>query len=420
MLPLKNLNIKKKWLVLGFAISFLLAEIFLRFFSPYKIVTSIVVKDPIFGYLHKSNVTTQYLMDDRFFQIHINQQGLRQPNDIVEKSPDEFRILFLGDSTLFGWGVNYEDTFFAHLQKRVKVAFPDKKITLLNAGHGGWGEQQMVAFFELRGINFSPDMVVLVMGPQDVEDNRQVPIYLENGDDSELSALSVPKNIGNRSFFANHVPLYDWLSFNSMVLQLVRLPAIAVTQKYGIAKTKLKFWLAGQGLPSSIQPNISPTDPFEGFNITKKLFSKLNVMCSRNKISLLVTNIGHGSYTTGSFFGMEQKFFEKEKISYIDLLPILHPKLNANPEAIFRKNDTHYTEYGNELYANTLWPFFKRELQRELKKRKPSELDLLRAQNRDNKTEVLAGDLRQNNLNPSSSLPPGAKLVTSKSKKKKL
>lgn len=49
--------------------------------------------------------------------VHINAHGTRGPEFQIEKPPGTFRILSLGDSRTFGWGVADEDTYSRRLEQ---------------------------------------------------------------------------------------------------------------------------------------------------------------------------------------------------------------------------------------------------------------------------------------------------------------
>ncbi len=65
--------------------------------------------------------------------VRINAKGLRGP-EIPESNPDPFRILCLGDSITFGWGVEEINTYPAQLQSILMEEHPDTPIEVINAG----------------------------------------------------------------------------------------------------------------------------------------------------------------------------------------------------------------------------------------------------------------------------------------------
>ncbi len=91
--------------------------------------------------------------------VEISKQGLR--NEIVKtpKPKDAFRILALGDSFTFGWGVNLEDTWVKMLENKLQI--PGKKVEVINAGMSGADlmlEMQICRAYKWR---FDPDLILI-------------------------------------------------------------------------------------------------------------------------------------------------------------------------------------------------------------------------------------------------------------------
>ena len=99
--------------------------------------------------------------------VHTNSQGLRAPSDFARPKPkDVFRILLLGDSQTFGWGVDHEQTYGAVLERTLN-ARPKKKrrVEVVNTGVPGYNAAQEAEVLRLRGLSFEPDCVfVLFIG----------------------------------------------------------------------------------------------------------------------------------------------------------------------------------------------------------------------------------------------------------------
>jgi len=70
-------------------------------------------------------------------RVHINSIGLRSPEIAVPKPPGTKRVLVLGDSVAFGWGVAEEETFSRRLERalRPQLACP---VEVVDAGVTGY------------------------------------------------------------------------------------------------------------------------------------------------------------------------------------------------------------------------------------------------------------------------------------------
>jgi len=91
--------------------------------------------------------------------IAVNSLGLRGPETTVRKPPGTFRILAVGDSFTFGFGVEAEESFVALLQEKLR----DQGLAVesLNAGTPGVGVTDEFAWLKRYGLDMEPDLVVL-------------------------------------------------------------------------------------------------------------------------------------------------------------------------------------------------------------------------------------------------------------------
>ena len=96
------------------------------------------------------------------WQMHLNNLGLRDPEDVVAKTPNERRILLLGDSIVFGYEVGFEDTCGEQLERMLNDSErQDLVYRVLNAGVLGYNTVQEARLFRLKGTRLDPDVVVV-------------------------------------------------------------------------------------------------------------------------------------------------------------------------------------------------------------------------------------------------------------------
>jgi GDSL-like lipase/acylhydrolase family protein len=92
--------------------------------------------------------------------VTINDSGFRDRAHAKEKPPGVVRILGLGDSFMFGWGVQEDETFLKELETRLQGRI-DRSVETINTGVPGWGLNQYYLFLKQAGMQLSPDLVVL-------------------------------------------------------------------------------------------------------------------------------------------------------------------------------------------------------------------------------------------------------------------
>ena len=94
--------------------------------------------------------------------IHINSQGTRGPEFQTKKPAGTIRILSLGDSRTFGWGLTDEETYSRRLERLLQAHVGGgKQVEVINAGVDAWSYPQMLVYFRDIGLKYQPDFVVL-------------------------------------------------------------------------------------------------------------------------------------------------------------------------------------------------------------------------------------------------------------------
>jgi lysophospholipase L1-like esterase len=96
--------------------------------------------------------------------VRINENGLRDRRHSYERQNDIERILVLGDSFAWGYGVEESERFSQLLEKSLDVE-------VINAGVSGYSTDQELLWYKNEGIKYETDLVILVIAGNDVGDN---------------------------------------------------------------------------------------------------------------------------------------------------------------------------------------------------------------------------------------------------------
>jgi len=146
------------------------------------------VADPKLSFAHRPNSHGFFMGVD----VQINSQGLRDHEYSPTKPAGVYRIMLLGDSTTFGWGVPLSETAAKILERNLNAEhLPGyDRVEALNAGVGNYDTVQEVTYYKTRGRAFHPDLVVLVYF---INDPEPVPVERKGFlvDSSYLIAFSV-------------------------------------------------------------------------------------------------------------------------------------------------------------------------------------------------------------------------------------
>ncbi len=90
-----------------------------------------------------------------------NSIGLRSPEVSCQKPPGSWRVLLLGDSTIYGHGVKEPDTLRSRLEAALRKATGADRIDVVNGGVPGFSSHQSLGLFRQLDGCIQPDVVVI-------------------------------------------------------------------------------------------------------------------------------------------------------------------------------------------------------------------------------------------------------------------
>ena len=174
----------------GCLAGFLLGEVALRVIFPGYVPSAGIERnffcqfDGEIGWVPLPNISGQHQRHGFSAFVHQNQFGLRGPNSMArEKNSTRKRTLVLGDSYVWGYGVDQQWVF-------TEPNVHHSETELINFGVSGYGTDQEYLLYLREGVLFDVDEVVLVVTPyNDVENNladeqyRHVKPYFTQSDD---------------------------------------------------------------------------------------------------------------------------------------------------------------------------------------------------------------------------------------------
>jgi len=155
-------------------LTLLVCEIALRYLYPQGGQPLIYDFDASLGHRMRAGVDLVQVWDnhENVSRVRTNSLGLRGAEIPRAKAPGEERILVLGDSYAFGYGVGDEDTFAAVLERELNAEPGGRRVVVANAGVSSYGTaQELLRYRELHSI-VHPDVTVLTFFiGNDVHDN---------------------------------------------------------------------------------------------------------------------------------------------------------------------------------------------------------------------------------------------------------
>ncbi len=94
--------------------------------------------------------------------VHVNAHGTRGPEFADAKPAGTIRILSLGDSRTFGWGVSDAESYSGRLESLLQQrAGEGERVEVINAGVNAWSFPQLLVFFREIGSAWHPDFAIV-------------------------------------------------------------------------------------------------------------------------------------------------------------------------------------------------------------------------------------------------------------------
>ena len=330
----------------------LLAELALVLFHPQKIrVTGAVVNffvqyDPDLGWVNRKGAGGELRPPDDSLpptKITINAEGFRGKVVQVPKAKGRKRILFLGDSNTFGYGVD-EGTRFSNLLERRLDGYDT-----VNLGVFGYGTDQEAILFEREGVRFEPDLVIVAFSPGDLNDNRssidtgvsKPYCTLENGR-IKLNNVPVPQP-GTRTLMKQGTPFGQILYRNS---HLYRLVAERLNE-------------SRMFMPDSV----FEMSEGEGMQVTMAILEGMSRVCRENGSRFAVLLLSHGAWIEASakkrqqdvgYYPVLARMLAGRGIKVIDTTEKFVEETAKGRKLFFDRDPVHLNAEGNRVAAEIL------------------------------------------------------------------
>ncbi|MFH1761186.1 MAG: SGNH/GDSL hydrolase family protein [bacterium] len=342
----KNVCERILLILLGFIVSFILAELILRGIESYhykkpskrilrefnnKIYVDERDKTYVFG--HKPNVAVKMEIDSHKFSFHTNHHGLREKKDYhrLKKS-----IIFLGDSVIEGDLVDNEETIDEIFEKNTKAVS-------LNFGVGSSNTVHEYYFLKNKYQSYyNTKLIVLGFCLNDFEQNY----YLRYFDPS----------IGNWRLYK-----YIDQGINS------KRAAFSGIFKNLLKKSKFISLIYSFAYKNILRQEAANAPPYGYDNVSA--LGKLYTESYINKIKQYADNIGAGfvvaifpqecqlSASYNNYRRMQDVLIEilvKNGIRFIDLFDIFRAGYSSEPNIRLYNDDTHPNKKGNLLAGEYL------------------------------------------------------------------
>lgn len=269
-------------------------------------------------------------------QVTINHQGTRGP-EIAPKQPGELRILSLGESTTFGVNVSDNETYSADLEALLRGDYPNRPITVINAGVSAYSSFQSLLFLEERGLAMQPDVVLFYH-----EVNDYLPSSLRDASNNEVGALMTDRQLYESRGQRLHRALMDWSALYRWASYAAAQAKIRKFDRPGADNPLVTIGLPGYQLPKLLKPaeGASATAPENekalGRRVTEEErqanLERLQTLTKERGIQLVLL---HPSYRDSTLHEcLLTRFAGEHHVLMFETFPSLHPP-GVPPRSIF-------------------------------------------------------------------------------------
>jgi lysophospholipase L1-like esterase len=321
------------------------------------------------GYRLKPGASAHFKTTDFETDIVINSSGTRGP-EIPAKPAGEKRIAVIGDSLVLSVQVQYNQTFCALLEKRLNDhrTPAEPRYRVINAGVQGYGPVEELNFYERVVKPLQPDVVLVAVyvGNDAIEAFDSGSKILPAG---ASGATGAPADSSVRtSRGPSRWPL--WLrriTRRSMVLQIVRLRATTLAERFGEARPidrALTLYLP-----------TAPPDIVRGLSVTRECLSRIAAdAASRGARTGIVLLPARFQVASDDYANLDQivrdsgyqmvrdagterfrQALEGIGVPIMDALPVLRG--STDRENVFFKTTAHLTPAGHQVMASALEQF---------------------------------------------------------------
>jgi hypothetical protein len=363
-------------------------EAALRAFRPqgFPFLSGLLVEDPVVGTRHLPNARSRMASQGGAdVPVRINSRGYRD-REYDWASPRGFRILGLGDSFAFGFGVEEEETYLDRLERMLD----GRQVEVVNAGLAGMGTDNEARLLAADGPALRPDLVLVgffvgndlvdvLTGPRRTRLEDGLPVLPDGFVERWFRELQpgriLPEPLARSTQgLGLPIPFKGVLRRHSHAYRFV-------SGRVGLLRRRAQ----GESAPRAAAPRFTPfhlqafclkrypPEFEEAWSRTRGLLREMKAWCDGHGATLAVTVIPAAAQVdperwdeTRRRYGLRDEDFDLEKphrlmeafgaesgIPVIDLLPALRAARSTGGPLYFT-TDIHWTPRGHAVAADEI------------------------------------------------------------------
>lgn len=281
--------------------------------------------------------------------VKTNSLGFRDEEIPLDKQPDEFRILCLGDSVTFGYRLEEPQTYVAQLEALLNQHYQRRHFQVINAGVDGYSTFQELHLLKQKGLALKPDLILVCFVLNDVTEQFRTM--------ASLGGAGHYAGAGKKSFIRSVVHVLNKSAvYTAAKILYLKLEGLRRARLQRIGKWRYRslddIYNVAELFKSPLRPEIEAAWEF-----TQTQVLRLGELAHEKNIPLLIFVPPYAGQVEKNGIGMAPqrvlaRFCLRHKIALYDLSPgfLAAP----DPDALFL-DGSHYNAEGSRLIAEMLF-----------------------------------------------------------------
>lgn len=344
--------------LLGMLLVVVVLEGFVRFgvYREAEPALDIYENDMLLGWKLRNGLKRTFLSPE--FNINIKADGNGFRNTIVtgEISPEEYRIVGLGDSFLFGYGVESEETVLSVLCDALNADHEiEPEIYCTNLGMPGYNINQYFQIVDNEFLELNPDIAIVFIYMNDFKRDLSYDFWKVNEDGFLLTwrfkELNEKSSFMSRCelFVKRHLYLYHFLRTRIKVLmRKANLYAAAGQRSQSEKRCKYTCGLVFKMWRICANKNV----PMILCIIPDKIQVQEGPMSGSQKDGLQEDELSPNEDLRNCLV----RFANENAIPYIDLWEVFSSR-HSDPASLYFQKDGHWNVRGHTAAADALYDY---------------------------------------------------------------
>lgn len=318
--------------------------------------------DAVYEHSYTPNCHSRFTTFEWDTKVKINAEGFRD-DEILPKERFDLRILMLGDSMTWGYGVEKEETFSEVLQQKLNAKGVNADV--INAGATSYSPTLEYLLLKYKGLSYQPDIVILNLDVSDIQDDyfrEQAAEFDQEGNIIRVSGIKEQITLLYK--------IRNKMQLNRFIFDKVNLIDSRFVKKEGKQNTM------PQGDPKTdryaILRDLPVQDEEEHWDRTFHYITLISELCKKNDITFILTLYPYGvqvspdEWSLGRhLFGFSpgavqsdapqqkvKKYAEENGIIYVEML---EPFQESSVFPLYFPYDGHINREGHKLAADVLF-----------------------------------------------------------------